>query len=137
MNAKKIKEVRFLEPLYRADISYLIGGDVPQLIKFIAERHKDAKMYSFSERFEWTEDADTTDAYQFHVVGPLGKGEVFYVWMSELSPYLLYHETFHLIGDIMNNRGIKYSMESEEAFAYLGGWIFQEVFRLLRGRFRK
>ena len=133
----KIKEVRFVEPLYQCDISYLVGGDVPLLISFIKERHKNAPMYSFEEKFEWTDDADTTNAYQFHVTAPLGKGEVFYVWVSELSAYLLFHETFHLTGDILYNRGIKYCMESEEAFAYLGGYLFQEAFKLLKGTFRK
>ena len=133
----KLKEIRFTEPLYQADISYLIGGEVPDLINFIKERHKVGQMYSFNEKFDWTEDADTTNAYQFHVSAPLGKGEVFYVWVAENTPYLLFHETFHLTGDILCNRGIKYSMDSEEAFAYLGGWIFQEVTRLLKRKTRK
>lgn len=137
MRKTKIKEVRFTEPLYQVDISYLVGGDVPQLISFIKERHKNLQMYSFNEKFDWAEDADTTNAYQFHVSGPLGKGETFYVWVAEGTPYLLFHETFHLVGDIMWNRGIKYSMESEEAFAYLGGWIFQEASKYLKGKIRK
>lgn len=136
MKRTKIKEVRFTEPMYQVDISYLVGGDVPQLISFIKDRHKSAKMYSFNEVFEWSEDADTTNAYQFHVSAPLGVGEVFYVWVAEHTPYLLFHETFHLVGDIMYNRGIKYCMESEEAFAYLGGWIFQEASKLLKGKIR-
>lgn len=137
MRRTKIKEVRFTEHMYQVDVSYLVGGDVPKLISFIRERHKNAQMYSFGEKFDWTEDADTTNAYQFHVSAPLGKGEVFYVWVAEDTPYLLFHETFHLVGDIMYNRGIKYSMESEEAFAYLGGWLFQEASKLLKGRIRK
>ena len=133
----RIKEVRFSEPMYQADISYLVGGEVQDLIDFIKSRHGDAQMYSFGEKFDWTDDADTTNAYQFHVAAPLGKGEVFYVWVEEKTPYLIFHETFHLVGDILYNRGIKYCMESEEAFAYLGGWIFQEAFKLLKGSFRK
>ena|SRR5688572_11693042 len=135
--ADKIREVRVYEPLYDVDISYLTGGDVPALIQFIKDRHGSNQMYSFGEKFDWTEDADTTNAYQFNVVAPLGKGEKFYVWMSELNPNLLFHETFHLTGDILWNRGIKYSMESEEAFAYLGGFIFAEAFKALKGTFRK
>lgn len=132
-----MKEVKIHNDLYDVDISYLIGGDVPELISFIKERHGDAPMYSFHERFHWTEDADTTNAYQFHINAPLGKGEIFYVWVAEKTPYLLFHETLHLTGDILYNRGVRYSMDSEEAFAYLGGWIFQEAFKLLRGTFRK
>lgn len=134
---KKIKEIRFTEPMYQADISYLVGGDVPALMNFIKDRHGNAQKYSFGDKFDWSEDADTTNAYQFHVQAPLGKGEIFYVWMEDKTPYLLFHETFHLVGDILHNRGIKYCMESEEAFAYLGGWIFQEVFKLLKGSIKK
>jgi len=129
-----MKEYRFTEQMYQADISYLVGGDVPKLISFINDRHKGAQMYSFNEKFDWSEDADTTNAYQFHIPAPLGKGETFYVWVNEKTPYLLAHETFHLTGDILYNRGIKYCMESEEAFAYLHGYIFQEMFKLMRGR---
>jgi len=132
-----MKELRFTEPLYQADISYLVGGDVPELISFIKDRHGSAQKYSFGEKFDWTDDADTTNAYQFHVTAPLGKGETFYVWVHEKTMYLIAHETFHLTGDILYNRGMKYCMESEEAFAYLHGWIFQEAFKLLRGTFRK
>lgn len=133
-----MKEYRFVEPMYQADISYLVGGDVPELIEFIKARHgKQAIPFSWNEKFEWGEDAHTTDAYQFHINAPLGKGEIFYVWMYEKNASLLFHETFHLVGDILHTRGIKYSNESEEAYAYLGGWIFQEAFKLLRGTFRK
>jgi len=127
-----MKEVRFSEPLYQADISYLVGGDVPELKSFLKNRHGDAHMYSFGKRFAWAEDADTTNAYQFHVSQPLGKGETFYVWVAEKTAYLLFHETYHLVGDILSNRGVVYCLESEEAYAYLGGWIFQEAFKLLK-----
>jgi hypothetical protein len=130
----KIKEYKFHEPLYFVDISVLIGGDVPQLITFIKERHGDAQMYSFGEKFNWAEDADTTDAYQFNIPAPLGKGEIFYLWVYDKTPYLFGHELFHLTGDILYHRGIKYSMESEEAFAYYFGYIFQEIFKLLKGK---
>jgi len=121
--------------MFRADISYLIGGDVPQLKQFLLDRHKTGyQMYSFGEKFEWTEDSDYTDGYQFHVVAPLGKGEIFYVWVEEPSHYLLFHETEHLTGDILYDRGIKYCMESEEMWAYLGGWIWQELNKVLKRR---
>lgn len=131
-----MKEIKFTEPLYQVDISYLIGGDVPELKTFLQNRHGTHQMYSFGAKFYWAEDSDTTNAYQFHVSQPLGKGETFYVWVAEKTAYLLFHETYHLVGDILDNRGIKYCLESEEAFAYLGGWIFQEAFKLLRGTFR-
>jgi hypothetical protein len=132
-----MKEVKIYDPLYDVNISYLVGGDVAELKTFIKDRHGDTAMYSFGKKFKWGKQAEHTNAYQFHVAMPLGKGEIFYVWVHEKTAYLLFHETFHLAGDILYDRGIKYSMKSEEAFAYLGGWIFQEAFKLLRGTFRK
>lgn len=132
----KIVEIKFHEQLYQADISYLSGGDVPQLIKFIKQRHGNAQMYSFGEKFDWSEDADTTNAYQFHIPAPLGRGEAFYIWTEERTPYLIFHETFHLTGDILYNRGVKYCMESEEAFAYLGGWLFEKYYSMVDGKLK-
>ncbi len=132
-----MKEAKFFEPLYQVEISYLVGGDVPELKAFLKNRHGDAHMYSFGSKFIWAEDADTTNAYQFHISQPLGKGEIFYVWVADKTAYLLFHETYHLVGDILSNRGVVYCLESEEAYAYLGGWIFQEAFKLLKGTFRK
>lgn len=132
-----MKEVRFVEPMYQADISFLVGGDVPGLRAFIKDRHGNAKLYSFGKRFKWGKQANYTNAYQFHASAPLGNGEVFYVWVAEKTAYLLFHETVHLMGDILHDRGLKYCMKSEEAFAYLGGLIFQEMCKLMRVRFGK
>ncbi len=137
MRKTKIKEVRFTVPIYEAEVSYLVGGDVPQLIQFIKERHKNAKKYSFLKVFKWGKDADSTNAYQFHVGAPLGNGEVFYVWVAENTANLIAHETFHLTGDILYNRGFKYSMKSEEAFAYLNGWLSEQTAKLIKRRARK
>jgi hypothetical protein len=134
MAKTKIKEYKFSDPVYRANISFLIGGSVAELIALIKERHGDAQMYSFDKKWDWTSDADTTDAYQFHVSDLHGKGEVFYLWVLEKDTYLFAHELYHLVGDILCNRGLEYVMESEEAFAYYFGYIFQEAFKLLKGR---
>lgn len=134
MSKTKIKEIRIFEDLFRVDISILIGGDVPQFQQFLKDRHKEYKMYSFGERYYWTDDADTTDAYQFHVTAPLGKGEVFYVWVHQNDPYLLTHEISHLVGDILQSRGIKYCMECEEVFAYFTGWIDEQLQKSLKRR---
>lgn len=134
--ATKIKEFSFFDDHHKVDISYLFGGDVSDLIAFIKTRHKDAKMYSWGKPFEWGDDADTTDAYQFHVNAPYGRGEKFYVWIYELDANLLYHETFHLAGDIYFTRGAEYNYGSEELYAYYGAWIFEKICNYLDIKFR-
>lgn len=134
----RIKERKFYNKMYDCYISYLIGGTVPQLISFINRHHgEDAPLFSWGTQFQWGPDADTTNAYQFHVNYPLGHGEVFYVWLHELTPNLLFHETFHLLGDILYTRGLRYTYASEETYAYLGGEIFEQIFKLVKGSFKQ
>lgn len=127
-----MKEYRFTDPIYESDITYLIGGSVNELISFIKENHVNNPVMSWGESFEWGNDADTTNAYQFHINALLGYGERFYVWIHEVTPSLLYHETYHLVNDILHVRGVIFSYESEEAYSYLGGWIFQEISNSLK-----
>lgn len=134
---KKMKRINIYDPHYDAYITYLIGGTVDNMIKFIKRKHKDSPLYSWGTPFVFGDDADTTNAYQFHVNAPHGKGEIFYVWIHELNANLLFHETFHLTGDILYTRGIPYTYSSEEAYAYLGGSVFEKIFRALKGRFPK
>ena len=126
-----MKELRIYEPLYQADITYLTDCTIYEVIELLKQRHVDVQPWSWSEQFQWGGDAHTTDGYQFHINAPYGNGEMFYVWMNKVTPSLLFHETFHLVGDILHTRGIVYCSSSEEAFAYLGGWIFQEVHTLM------
>jgi hypothetical protein len=66
----------------------------------------------------------------------LGKGEVFYSWVHEAEPYMVHHEIDHLTSDILYTRGFKYSADSEEIWAYLGGWIYEQVHKGLRGKLK-
>jgi hypothetical protein len=125
-----MREIKFSVPIYEAEVCYLIGGTIPELASYIKAHHGNSSIYSWNKRCDddWKgEDADTTDGYQFHINSPLGIGEVFYVWVHKPTQYLLFHETFHLVGDIMQTRGIGYCYESEEAYAYLGGWIYEKI----------
>jgi len=135
---RKLKKIRVYCKHYEADIIFLIGGEVPDLLKYLYRKHgKDAKFYSWSKQFSFGEDADTTNGYQFHVNAPLGKGEIFYSWHSDLTPNLLTHELYHVVGDIMHVRGSTYSYGSEEHYAYLFGNIFEELFKKLGGKLPK
>lgn len=133
----KIRKINIYSQTYDCQITYLIGGDAIQLAKFIKRKHKYELLYSWGKSFTFGADANTTNAYQFHVNYPLGHGEVFYVWVNEPTAYLLAHETFHLTGDILYTRGVAYTYSSEETFAYLNGWIFDKVFKRLKGKLPK
>lgn len=127
-----MRAYNFVEAVYETNIIYLVGGSFEEMIKFLKTKHGHTNAYSWDKKVEWGEDANTTDAYQFHVNALHGEGETFYVWIHIPTASLLYHETSHLAGDILYIRGIRYSADSEEAFAYLGGWIFNKIFSLIK-----
>jgi len=131
------RRIKLYDDLYDVHITYLLGGTVEDLVKYIKRKHKKAPLYSWGKQFTFGADADTTNGYQFHVNAPLGNGEVFYIWTADATPYLLFHETYHLVGDILYTRGLPYTYSSEEAYAYLGGWIFEKVFKKLGGKLPK
>ena len=124
---------------YKASVTYLVGGTVPKLLAYLKKKYggKLPKVYSWDKEFTFGDDADTTDGYQFHVNAPLGDGEMFYVWIAEPSSYLLSHETYHLVGDILFTRGIEYNYGAEESYAYLMSSIFEEIFKKMRGKIPK
>lgn len=131
------RRIKIYNDLYDVHIIYLIGGIVKDLEKYIKRKHKTAPLYSWGKQFTFGEDAGTTNGYQFHINAPLGNGEIFYVWVAEPTAYLLSHETFHLTGDILYTRGIPYTYSSEETFAYLNGWLFEQMFKKLGGKLPK
>lgn len=114
-----MKIIQIHEPFYNVDINYFLDGTIPEVNKLLKER--------FGDAFEDHE--DDTDAFQSSVLQPGGDGELFYVFIADPDMDLLWHETMHLAFDILRQRGVKYSYNCEDAFAYLGGHIFTALFK--------
>lgn len=131
MRKKKIIERTLFNDLYGVDISFLFGGDVYDLKKFIKNRHGETKLHSWDEEFNLESQENNTDAYQFHVFTEVGSADKFYIWLASMQPELLFHEMYHLVGDILFVAGLKYTTGSEEAYSYLAGWIGKKVFEQL------
>lgn len=54
------------------------------------------------------------------------------IWLSKFPESVgdygsLIHEIEHCTFDILNSRGVKHSDDSDEAFAYLLGWLYEEI----------
>ena len=54
------------------------------------------------------------------------------IWVRKLPESVgdygnLIHEIEHCTFEILNSRGIKHSDDSDEAFAYLLGWLYEEI----------
>lgn len=132
----KIVEKSFFNDLYGVDISFLFGGDVEDLKKFIRARHGTAKLYSWDEEFNLQDHENNTDAMQFHIFTLIGNADKFYLWNAAMQTDLLFHEIFHLVGDILFVAGIRYSTHSEESYSYLAGWIGRKIFEQLGVKLR-
>lgn len=137
MRKNKIIEKTIFEDLFGVDISFLFGGDVEDLKKFIRTRHgAGCSLYSWDEPFNLWEQQNNTTAYQFHIFTDIGNADKFYLWNAVMETDLLLHEITHLTGDILFVAGIKYSTDSEELYAYLSGWIGRKIFEQLGVRLK-
>lgn len=135
MARSKLIEKTFYCDLYEVQISYLFGGDVDSLKKFIRSRHGDARIYSGKEEYKLYEET-VTDGLQFHVRTPNGEADRFYVWKAYATSSLLNHETWHLTIDIMTYIGARHSDDSEECYAYFNGWISKKILEQLNIKFK-
>ena len=121
----KLFEVEVKDPIYQNNISYLVGGDEKAVYRFIEKRHgKRAKLRNkdtnvAKNKYDPKEPAG--GGLQFHV---LECEDRFYCWIAECTIDLLFHETQHLIFDVLAMAGVEYSDGAEEAFAYWGANVF-------------
>ena len=59
------------------------------------------------------------------------------LWVKKLPESItdygtLLHEIEHCTFEILNSRGIKHTDESDEAFAYLFGWLYEEIEKFIQ-----
>lgn len=128
MPKNKIIEKKFYNDTYELEVSFLFGGTVDDLKNFMRSRHgAEAKFYSWDKEFKLYEQENNTNGYQFHIFTPVGNADIFYTWMAELDISLFFHEIHHLPNDILQTIGVKLSEDSEEAAAYLAGWIGKKI----------
>jgi hypothetical protein len=60
------------------------------------------------------------------------KTEVCYIWAADKRS--LVHECFHAVSYTLRSRGIKLTDDSDEAFAYSLGFLFDEIIKNCRKR---
>ncbi len=125
----KLSVIEIYIELYDVQIRYLFGGSTKDFVQYLRDTNKNKipTLWSWSER-QYVKDIHSTDGYQCHsnFNADRKQEEIFYVWIGEGSD-LLYHEHYHLIGDIKFTRGVGYAKDSEEEYAYLGQWLWRQV----------
>jgi hypothetical protein len=134
----KLVEKKFYNDTFLIEVSFLFGGDVDMLKDFMKARHgSDAKFYSWHKPYDLYGAENNTDALQFHIFTDIGNADIFYLWMAELNPSLFFHELYHTPGDIIETVGMKLSEDSEEAPAYLAGWMGKKISEAIGIKFPK
>ncbi len=123
-----MRQITLKDPIYQAKISLLIGGNFAQVRREMDEYHGVGS--KFYNKHEACDDADSDkdeEAMEWHMVD---LEERFYIWVRYPRLDLIYHELFHLVHDVLEVRGIQYSDGSEEAFAYWGAAIFEQILKI-------
>lgn len=128
-----MREIKLHNDTYDVNISYIFGGTIPELQLLLKKRHGEKAQIRSGDSIGSIEDTleDDTDGYQFCYSAPLGENERYYVWAHECSHELIAHESSHLAYDILGSRGITKCDESEEAYAYMQGWLHKKLYKAL------
>jgi len=128
-----MKEIKIRNDQYDAEISYLIGGTIPDVRALMKRRYGEKAQIRSGQDTDTVDETleDDTDGYQFAYHATQGENERFYVWVAEPTHELLAHESSHLGYDILNHRGVKHCDESEEAYAYMQGWLHKKLYERL------
>jgi hypothetical protein len=124
----KVKERTFIVPinLYISDVLFFFGPTEGLLDKLKALGYSNPdglKEHQFGSGFTGMDDGGRT-----------------FVWMPSVPKTAeefgtLAHEIYHATCFVMDRKGIKYSKKSDEAFAYLIGYLTFSCYKRLRLKF--
>lgn len=107
------------EPIYEHDIYFIWKHDKKAILKFIAKFEADPLSKTLEEEFKAPRTCACTTSYL---------ADVFIIIADERADInTVSHEAFHAVCRIMENCGIPLIRETEEVYAYLLGWLIQEL----------
>jgi hypothetical protein len=76
-------------------------------------------------------DGDKTEGYFIHDMEGRPK-EYFIVFPHKTSVYFVAHECLHCTFKLLDDCDVKYNSEDHEAFTYLHGYIFEQVYERIK-----
>lgn len=117
--------------------------EIPIYTGFLSLRIEDSPFaITKCDRYEHTghpeddivEFALATDCLLFyHLSGKKMRcNQIALVWSSDITHGVIAHEVSHAVFHILDERGLSHTSESDEAYAYLVGWITNLVYRVLK-----
>ena len=112
-------------PIYNRSLLVMIGRDRKAITSICNKHHRTyARKGSVSTLHEDVLNAmDRYDGLVFSGVGACPD----IMWLCSNREDILLHELFHVVALIMRKIGVKLTEESEEAYAYLNQYLFNEV----------
>jgi len=121
-----MKHTKITDHIYGTDIILCIGED-KEFISFVKK--------NFTDLVDVVEQSLESECLGLTCLNPNTKTIVIYFWNNQDKNRLLNtvtHELFHATHAIMTRVGIKLSDDSEEAYAYLIGYLTQKTLNFLQ-----
>lgn len=117
-----MKYIKLIVPIYKTAVHVIIGT-VPEC------KSKSISLTKDPRQAQVFRDANE-EAYDGYTWETVDTGIV--IWFPNMSDEIILHEFFHATCSIMNMVGIKLSEDSEEAYAYLHGWLYSNFIKLYK-----
>jgi hypothetical protein len=114
-----IRHVVYKIPIYFGELHVFICNDS----KLVNDKYKlNIPEYMFG--------AFEAICHQFHKKN--GYLRYYIIIRENVTPKIIAHESVHLTNFIFKDRGINLDLDNDEPQAYLHGWIFESIYKLIK-----
>ena len=125
-----IKHKTFDLPIYASKVVFIYGNDYDLILDYLVEDGNDMVTINQLKPKDWKGitfgSKDKDHAYNYVIV------------LKDKNKYeeidTIAHEIFHLVGNILHSRGIKYNKNKDEPYAYLTGYLVKEFIKFRDGK---
>lgn len=127
MKIKNKKLISFEIPLYGGNILFSNNYSIDQIIDAIKDENytDDRTLLHLKENVEEiTTNGGVTFSDGAFTIIALGSQETVADYLNTLT-----HEIFHAVFYILEHRGLKLTVDSQEAYAYLSGYIMEQIIK--------
>ncbi len=130
-----MKSAKLKDDIYFNNITLVTDGDTDELNKYIKKKHKDFYIDDMGKKTTELKNKWPTGR-AFCVIENNTGFIYFYIWFKEFKTTVDYyevvvHECFHLTIECLRTVGLKLSNDSEEAYAYYQGYMFNQTLNKL------
>lgn len=121
----KLKVIKIRDDIYHAQIFVISRSTADQLKKYFKNKYKiEYKHDTGLCAFHYTIDNNILDFHHNYIIFPDFKN-------TPSGIGILNHELLHLVHDVMQIAGVKYSDDSEEAYTYYFDYLTEKILNKL------